>query len=552
VPRREIARVSELLQAQMLQDININPVQPSLAETNLSLLARGGPFIPGLNEYTPLFERNDIQLVGAGVAGKQNTLEGITPGPASLDGKDDTLGLEGIASALYDRFSISAGAFQYDTDGWRPNAGFEHEINNFFMQAAVTPDWNVQVELRHRESQEGDLAFNFDPEFFNPTLTREIDLDTWRVGTRYSLTPNSDVLFSYIKSTVLDQETSFGFTSSLEEKGSQAESQYIYRGEWLNLVAGGWSIHIDRTLEMVPPVFEEIDHQHGYAYTNIKFPRPVIWTVGFSYDDFQHEPIDIQKFNPKLGVRWDITSNLSVRGAVFRWVKPPLTANRSLEPTQVAGFNQVFDDGNADDSLRRGVGLDWRITKQLFAGAEATWRDIDIPIVVFGLAAPTAVFETWKDQLHRAYLFWTPTERVSLGAQVIYDAFEAEKGLLTPSGIPPEKVTTFSVPAGVRYFAPNGFFAGASVTYVNQEVVRDPISTEFFGFSDGSDEFVVVDAILGWRFPKRLGIASLIVNNLFDEKFFYQDDSFREFRTEPSMGPYVPERRITGRVSLYF
>ena len=37
VPRREIARVSELLQAQMLQDININPVQPSLAETNLSL-----------------------------------------------------------------------------------------------------------------------------------------------------------------------------------------------------------------------------------------------------------------------------------------------------------------------------------------------------------------------------------------------------------------------------------------------------------------------------------------------------------------------------------
>ena len=142
VPRREIARVSELLQAQMLQDININPVQPSLAETNLSLLTRGGPFIPGLNEYTPLFERNDIQLVGAGLAGKNDTrdFEGITPTPAGLDGKDDTLGFEGIASALYNRFSISAGAFQYDTDGWRLNAGFEHEINNFFMQAAITPD----------------------------------------------------------------------------------------------------------------------------------------------------------------------------------------------------------------------------------------------------------------------------------------------------------------------------------------------------------------------------------------------------------------------------
>jgi tetratricopeptide (TPR) repeat protein len=556
VPRREIARVSELLQAQMLQDININPVQPSLAETNLSLLARGGPFIPGLNEYTPLFERNDVQLVGAGLIGKGDALdfEAITPAPTVIDGKEDTRGFEGIASALYDRFSISAGAFQYDTDGWRPNAGFEHEINNFFLQAAVTPDLNVQLELRQRESQQGDLAFNFDPEFFNPNLTRAVDLDTWRVGARYSPTPNSDVLFSYISSDVLQEETSFpGFTSSLGEQGSQLESQYIFRGEWLNLVGGGWETRIDRSLEgFGPPLLEEVQHRHGYAYTNIKFPQPVIWTVGFSYDDFQHDPIDIQKFNPKLGVRWDITDDLSVRGAVFRWIKPPLTANRSLEPTQVAGFNQVFDDGNADDSLRRGVGLDWRITKQLFIGAEATWRDIDIPIIVFGLAAPTTAFETWKETFHRAYLFWTPTKRVSLGAQLVYDAFEAEQGLLTPSGNPPEQVTTFSVPVGIRYFAPNGLFAGVGATYVNQEVVRDPIATEFFGFSDGSDEFVLVDVILGWRFPKRLGIASLVVNNLFDESFFYQDDGFREFRTEPSTSPYIPERRIMGRVSLYF
>ena len=42
-PRREIARVSELLQAQLLQDININPVQPSLSETNLSIFTAAGP-----------------------------------------------------------------------------------------------------------------------------------------------------------------------------------------------------------------------------------------------------------------------------------------------------------------------------------------------------------------------------------------------------------------------------------------------------------------------------------------------------------------------------
>ena len=151
VPRREIARVSELLQAQMLQDININPVQPSLAETNLSLVTRGGPFKPGFNEYTPLFERNDLQIVGSG-----------------LVGNEDTFGVEGIASALYDRFSISVGGFRYETDGWRPNSVIEHNIQNFYFQAAVTPDLNMQVEVRHRVSETGDLSFRFDPDDFNP------------------------------------------------------------------------------------------------------------------------------------------------------------------------------------------------------------------------------------------------------------------------------------------------------------------------------------------------------------------------------------------------
>ena len=72
-PRREIARVSELLQAQLLQDININPVQPSLSETNLDIITGGGPARPGFNEFTPLFERNQAQLNVSGVVGSDWT-----------------------------------------------------------------------------------------------------------------------------------------------------------------------------------------------------------------------------------------------------------------------------------------------------------------------------------------------------------------------------------------------------------------------------------------------------------------------------------------------
>ena len=85
-----------------------------------------------------------------------------------------------------------------------------------------------------------------------------------------------------------------------------------------------------------------------------------------------------------------------------------------------------------------------------------------------------------------------------------------------------------------------------------REVIRSETAPTF-GFSDGREDFFVWDAAIGWRFPKRLGIASLTVKNLFDETFRYQDDNFREFRDEgPSTGPYIPERQIVGRITLYF
>ena len=58
LPRHEIARVSELLQSQLLQPINITPIQPRLAESNLFLISAEGPGTVSFNEFNPLFNRN--------------------------------------------------------------------------------------------------------------------------------------------------------------------------------------------------------------------------------------------------------------------------------------------------------------------------------------------------------------------------------------------------------------------------------------------------------------------------------------------------------------
>jgi tetratricopeptide (TPR) repeat protein len=145
LPRHEVARASELLQAQLLQPININPVQPSLLIADLNTVAAGGPTAVGFNEFNPLFQRNQLQVNAAGLLGTNNTF-----------------GEEIVVNGLYNRLSVSAGQFLSRTDGFRKNNDVDNDLYNFFGQFDVTPKVSVQAEYRRRDSKHGDLVLSFD------------------------------------------------------------------------------------------------------------------------------------------------------------------------------------------------------------------------------------------------------------------------------------------------------------------------------------------------------------------------------------------------------
>jgi hypothetical protein len=236
----------------------------------------------------------------------------------------------------------------------------------------------------------------------------------------------------------------------------------------------------------------------------------------------------------------DSPPGTTVRGAVFRVLRRTLPfTSQTIEPTQVAGFNQFYDDFAGTDAWTYGAGADQKISDSLFAGVEYFQRDLNVPISSTVPPAPTTYQRyDWKERQGRAYLSWAPDPRLALSADYLYERQDREASLV-------KEVTTHRVPLSARFFHPSGVFATATGTWFDQ-------SGAFFRIGEapstdtptpGSDRFWIFDASVGYRLPDRWGIVSIEGKNLFDRSFQYQD-------TDPLRPILQPERTVYFKVTL--
>ena len=288
----------------------------------------------------------------------------------------------------------------------------------------------------------------------------------------------------------------------------------------------------------------------AYSYANVKFPENLIWTIGLSYHDDEQSARNLSQFYPKLGLQWTMNDAISLRAAAFKTVQHVEVIDQTIEPTQVAGINQFYNNFAMTTASNYGVGLDVRFNHRLFGGLEALRRDIEVPIG----NREDMFYEIERDQenFYSAYLSWLPSEQWSLSASVLYEGFQVEEGtsrqLFFPSS--PNRLRTISLPLDIRYFDPSGFFAGLGVVYVNQEVqFLDPRTLTVLPTQ--SENFTLLNAGVGYRLPKRRGVLSFEVNNVLDRKFRYQDYTF-QITSEAENTRYIPERTFLGRLVLNF
>src|SRR5438094_4868686 len=243
LPRHEIARVSELLQSQLLQPLNTTPIQPRLAESNLFLISAGGPTGLSFNEFNPIFNRNGITFQTSGLAGENSTYAG-----------------EGVLSGIYKNASFSFGGFHFQTGGWRTNADQRDAIANAFLQVELSPQTSVQTEFRYRNTKEGDPQLNFFRNDFRPNFTETAENSSYRLGLRHSFSESSIILgslmYQHRDSGQLDKpnfiiDASGDKLASINDKfpGQKAfsgELQYLFRSKFFNLTGGVGHFNVDK------------------------------------------------------------------------------------------------------------------------------------------------------------------------------------------------------------------------------------------------------------------------------------------------------------------
>jgi outer membrane receptor protein involved in Fe transport len=222
-----------------------------------------------------------------------------------------------------------------------------------------------------------------------------------------------------------------------------------------------------------------------------------------------------------------------VRGAVFRTLQRRLVYAQTIEPTQVTGFNQFFDDFPATSAWTYAAGVNQTFSPDMFGGVQFFHRTLDVPFtwVADSTGFPEQIEDEWQEDIGSAYLYWTPVTWATFGLEYYYEKYTHDQWE-GPQEI--KRLTTHRLSPKIHFFHPSGISAGVQAHYVEQS---GDFGTSFVGFTPDSENFWIVDLELQYRLPKRYGTLRFGVKNLFDQGFKFLD-------TDPANPRFLPDQQL--------
>jgi tetratricopeptide (TPR) repeat protein len=503
-PRHEVARVSELLQSQLWQPLNVTPIETQLIDEQPLILSGAGPGTIGLTEFNPLFVGDGLRLQASGISGSNRTH-----------------GDQVLLSGLYKQLSASFGQLHYETDGFQEGWGIEKDLYNAFFQAQFSPEASGFLEFRHTDQTQGDTNQNF----YGPPLSVRVlqDRQLSRAGFRQKLT---EALSVAVVGTQMDRNDTTEFPAGspafrLDSDESSGELQSIYKGKHYYLLLGGGAFRSIGTTDFIGfGVFPNSEATSGNVYGYAGFdliPAKLLIEVGASVDQVEDAsfPDKTTQLNPKLGLVFQLWAGMTMRAATFRTLRRNLIAEQTIEPTQVAGFNQFYNDNLATDAWRTGIGAEQQLSQRAFVGLELSERRLTVPQP---FTVPVEYFKT-EERDYRGYAYWAPLDYLAATIDYTYERITEDPNFA--AGF--VNVRTHKLPLGIRMFSPSSQISlQMTVTGVHQSGLfrLDPLGPDFGG---GVSDFWLADLGLSYRLPRRHGSVNIEVRNLFDNRFDFQE-----------------------------
>jgi Tfp pilus assembly protein PilF len=559
------AFLSETLQARIYQPVNVNAVRPDVVNETVSF-----------NEYTALFNRPRVRGFAGVTYGSTDTdlSDYFEPGQTCITPEGEVGPCEeilevdssnprgGDATFTFNRDRV-AGAVSYETfrtEGFRVNNDIESDALRAFFAFAPTNRDQIQLNYISGSRDTGDLPLRGFPGLIG--LERiKTDLTNIGVGYHRIISPAADLAISAIYSDTEQQFDVPLFTSTNAGtfKGPQLEAQYVLRKKRTTWTAGAGHFDGEQTnTTFVPGIGEtrasgDDTFSNAYVYAKLRNLGPVEITAGAAYEDALVPvgllpprdstilPGDVlfedSQVSPKFGLSAQASSKTVVRATAYSRLAPAIGRLQTLEPTQVVGFNQFFDDPGGTSSFNYGVGLDQIFTKSFFAGFSLLRRDLEIPEPtcatpdpVFGCVfqpATDVVQRTSDDWLGNIYLNGTAGKRVALSLEYAYEERDFDFTSISNNSLFEDYVETQRTRPEVRFFLPMGFFTRVRATFYDQKVDQfDDLSSP--DRSTIESDFWIGDLEIGYRLPKRWGTVSLTVLNFNDHAYEFYRSSLEE------------------------
>ncbi len=555
--RHAVARASELLKSQLFQPLRLNLLPPQTIATDLGILRNAGPSQAGYNEYNALFHRQGWAAQLNGVVGNRGTW-----------GNDLVIG------ALYDHFAFSVGQFHYETDGLHPNGQRQRDIGNLLMQWQPFEAFSGLFEYRYSRRTAGDIVQNrlYAEDPVVPDDVRE-RRNVWRLAGRFDWSPRLTTLLNFSYNTEDFRERYVATEQGVpyaqadfeeDEKGYTFEAQQLFQWddrqhftlgakytaqdiaqiEQLTFFGGQW-----------PPTLNDERLRVGsvYGYYQGRVVEPLQITVGVGVDHLlQRLGTDKTLVHPKLGMRWQATDSGTLRLAAFRSLQRPITGDQTLEITQIAGFNQIYDVRNiriGAEVWRYGVGWDQQWSPSVSGGVELSRFAIRSPDVVTENAGLSIQENRVRETLGRAYLYWAVNSQFTLAADYLFNDLRSND--FRDSGGRFYDLQTHRAQLTGRYFMGNGWSGFVTQHGVHQQghwraaPIESLVRNNPDQVHSRRTRFGLTDIGVNYRFPKGQGALNFEVRNLFDRQFGYED-------YEQLAPTFLRERTLLMRFSLNF